>query len=183
MPRSARYGLEPSVACVAEGNGVMSRIAGSGPTRVRLAFYGRTNHTGEKAGTDMCRQYLACSAIAAEVGAMTQWFYDAPHALDGRVLLGARDVESRLGAPRGDCRALAVSVADPEREFDAVVCAALDRLPRQPRLRHPLLRAASTANMPLVFADDDLSLARQLASNALVFFRLGLRSPEWPALR
>ncbi|MFD4194235.1 recombinase family protein [Amycolatopsis thermoflava] len=161
----------------------MSRTTGSGSTHVRLAFYGRTNHTGEKAGRDMSRQYLACSAIAAELGAMTQWFYDAPHALDSHFRLDVRDVESRLGAPRGDCRTLAVSVADPEREFDAIVCAALDRLPRQPRLRHPLLRAASTANMPLVFADDDLSLARQLTSNALVFFRLGLRSPEWPTLR
>ncbi|MCP2249437.1 hypothetical protein [Lentzea aerocolonigenes] len=161
----------------------MSRTVSSGPTRVRLAFYGRTNHTGEKAGADMSRQYLACGAIEAKLGAMTQWFYDAPHALDGSFCLSVRDVESRLGAARGDCRALAVSVADPEREFDAVVCAALDRLPRQPRMRDPLLRAASMSNVPFVFADDDLSLARQLASNALVFYRLGLSCPEWPALR
>jgi hypothetical protein len=156
----------------------MSRTTGSGPTRMRLAFYGRTNHTGEKAGTDVSRQYNACSAIATELGAMTQWFYDAPHALDGRLRLNVRDVESRLGTPRGDGRELAIRVADPDREFDAIVCAALDRLPRQPRLRHPLLRAASTANVPFVFADDDLSLARQLASNALVFSRLGLSRPD-----
>jgi len=183
VPRSARYGLEPPGACVAEGNGVMSRTTGSGPTRVRLAFYGRTNHTGEKAGTDVSRQYRACSAIAAEHSAMTQWFYDAPHALDGRFRLNIRDVESRLSTPRGDCRELAIRIADPEREFAAIVCAALDRLPRQPCLRHPLLRAASTANAPFVFADDDLSLTRQLASNALVFSQLGLSCPEWPAHR
>jgi len=132
---------------------------------VRLAFYGRTNHTGEKAGTDVSRQYRACSAIAAEHGAMTQWYYDAPHALDGRSCLNVRDVESRLGTPRGDCRELAIRIADPDREFDAIVCAAFDRLPRQPRLRHPLLHAASTANAPFAF------------------FRLGLSCPEWPALR
>lgn len=183
MLRSARYGLERPVACTAEGNGVMSRTTGSGPTRMRLAFYGRTNHTGEKAGSDVSCQYLACSAIAAEFGAMTQWFYDAPHALDGRFRLTVRDVESRLGTPRGDCRELALRIADPAREFDAIVCAALDRLPRQPRLRHPLLRAASTANTPFVFANDDPSLARQLASNPLVFSRLGLSCPEWPAPR
>jgi hypothetical protein len=181
--RSARYGLERPVACTAEGNGVMSRTTGSGPTRMRLAFYGRTNHTGEKAGTDVSRQYRACSAIAAEFGAMTQWFYDAPHALDGRFRLDIRDVESRLGTPRGDCRELTIRVADLDREFDAIVCAALDRLPRQPRLRHPLLRAASTANAPFVFADDGLSLARQLASYTLVFSWLGLSCPEWPELR
>jgi DNA invertase Pin-like site-specific DNA recombinase len=155
----------------------MSRTTGSGQSRMRLAFYGRTNHTGEKAGTDMSRQYHACSAIATEFGAMTQWFYDAPHPLN------VRDIESRLGTPRGGCRELTIRVADADREFDAIVCAALDRLPRQPRLRHPLLRAASTANAPFVFADDDLSLTWQLASNALVFSRLGLSCPEWPELR
>lgn len=183
MPRSARYGLEPPAACTVEGNEVMSRTTGSGPTRMRLAFYGRTNHTGVKAGTDVSRQYRACSAIAAGFGAMTQWFYDAPDALDGRFRLNIRDIESRLGTSRGDCRELALRIADPAREFDAIVCAALDRLPRQPRQRHPLLRAASTANAPFVFADDDLSLTRQLTSNALVFSWLGLSCPEWPALR
>src|SRR6476469_8911170 len=117
VPRSARYGLESPGACTAEGNGVMSRTTGSGPTRVRLAFYGRTNHTGEKAGTDVSRQYRACSAIAAEHGAMTQWYYDAPHALDGRSCLNVRDVESRLGTPRGACRELAIRIREPHREL------------------------------------------------------------------
>lgn len=161
----------------------MSRTTGSGPTRLRLAFYGRTNHTDERAGTDVSRQYVTCSAIATELGAMTQWFYDAPHALDGRFRINVRDVESRLGTPRGDCRELAIKIACPEREFDAIVCAALDRLPRQPHLRHLLLRTASTVNVPFVFADYDLSLARQLASNALVLSRFGLSCPEWPDLR
>jgi hypothetical protein len=81
--------------------GRLHRVADAlrGPAR-RLAFYGRTNYTGEKAGTDVSRQYRACSAIAAEFGAMTQWFYDAPHALDRRSCLNVRDVESRLGTTR-----------------------------------------------------------------------------------
>lgn len=163
-----------------EGNGVMSQTTGSGPTRMRLAFYGRTNHLGEKAGTDVSRQYRACRATAAEFGAMTQSFHDAPHALDSHFCHNVRHVESRLGTPRGDCQKLATRIADPDREFDAIVCAALDRLPRQPRLRHPLLRAASTAYAPFVFASDDLSLTGQLASNALIFSRLGLLCPQWP---
>lgn len=171
------------MACVAEGNGVMSRTTGSGPSHMRLAFYTRTNRAGEKAGTDVSCQYRACSAIAAECSGITEWFYDASHALDSRFRLDTRDVESRFGAPRGDCRELAIRGADPDRESDAIVCAALDRLPRQPRLRHPLLRAAGAVNMPLVFADDGLSLARQLTSNVLVFSRLGLSCPKWPTLQ
>lgn len=156
MPRSARSGLEPPVACISEGNRVMSRIIGSGPVRMRLAFYGRTNQTGEKAGTDVPRQFRACSAIAAERG-----LYDAPHSFN------VRDVEFRLGAPH----------------IDAIICAVLDRLPRPPRLRHPLPHAASTADAPLVPADDDLSQTQPLASSAVVFFRLGLSCPDWPPLR
>lgn len=162
----------------------MSRTAAIGPTRMRLAFYGRTNHTGEEAGLDVARQYRACCAAAEELGAMTQWFYDAPHVVDGSVRLHVRDVESGLGAPRGDCRGLAVRLADPDRGFDMVICAALDRLPRQPRLRQLLLRAASTANVLFAFADDDLSFNRQLAGRAGIFSRLGLScaESEWPAL-
>jgi hypothetical protein len=71
---------------------------------MRLAFYGRTNHTGEKAGTDVSRQYRSCSAIAAEFGAMTQWFCDAPHALDGHFGLNVRDRPAARTVPHAGWR-------------------------------------------------------------------------------
>lgn len=94
-----------------EGNRVMSRTSGSRPARMRLAFYGRTNSIGVSAWTEVPHQYRACSAIAAEIGATTQWFHDAPRNLDSRF----RDVDSRLGAPRSDCRELPMRIADPHR--------------------------------------------------------------------
>lgn len=159
----------------------MNRTTGSLPTRVRVAFYGRTNLVGEQAATEVCRQFRACTAVAGKLGAITQWFYDAPHA-SGVVSAHMLESDNQLGPPTGGCGELTTAIYRSDREFHVVICAVADRLPRQPRLRHPLLRAVREADMPLVFADE-LSVTRQSVSNSVAVRRFGIACLDWPACR
>lgn len=152
----------------------------STPRPTRLAFYGRIGLGGDPDEADICRQYHAVIPIVAQLGSLTHWFFDAPTiAIDGVTCPDMRLLESRLGPAHGGWRKLTATLASPGREFDAIVCARRDRLPRWPYAFHELLHAASRSAVPFVFADDALSLTRQIITNHQVFWRLGLMRPDW----
>lgn len=119
---------------------------------LRCACYARTNKPSIEAVIDLARQYRSCIAVVDELGVMTRLFFDAPGV--SRVV-AVRVLRSMaiLVRDEGSRDDLTTALAGPDRDFQAIICADMDRLPRRSRQRAPLLAAADAAGVRWIVAD------------------------------